>query len=135
MATADPSEPRERRSLLKSFYGLETVSSEREEVTTEQIEMTDLQKKEVINNNNLPEIDFVSKDDMQDPVDINGKYFLSKKYIDKMLSECTLTQLDEENNRISQQVTYTNVLYLLNRFIMESKPGNKARENRLKNDM
>ena len=103
MATADPSEPRERRSLLKSFYGLETVSSEREENTTEKIEITEPQNKEIINNN-VSEIDFVSKDDMQDPVDINGKYFLSKKYVDKMLSECTLTQLDDENTKISQQV-------------------------------
>lgn len=107
MATADPSEPREHRSLLKSFYGLETVSSEREEVVTERTEMTDLQNEETINNNNVPEVDFVSKDDMQDPVDINGKYFLSKKYVDKMLSECTLTQLDEENTKLSQQVDYT----------------------------
>ncbi|KAI6661613.1 Vacuolar protein sorting-associated protein 51-like [Oopsacas minuta] len=106
MATVEGDQPTERRSLLKAFYGLDTVSSEREEVKTEQNEIPELQHDEIDNSSkkNVPEIEFVSKDDIQDPVDINGKYFVSKKYVDKILSECTLTQLDEENTKLSQQV-------------------------------
>ena len=99
MATANGDEPRERRSLLKAYYGLETVPSERE------VSAVSVPEPEPPNSDKtVSEVDFVSRDDIHDPVDINGKHFLCKKYVDKMLSECSLTQLEDENTKLSQQV-------------------------------
>ena len=99
MATANEEPPRERRNLLKAYYGLESVPSEREVAAVPEPEIETLQSDKTVS-----EVDFVSRDDMHDPVDINGKHFLCKKYVDKMLSECSITQLEEENNKLSLQV-------------------------------
>ena len=87
-------EPRERRSLLKAYYGLENTSSEKEHTEPSQGGSSSGERA----------VDFVATGDLQDPVDLNGKYFVCKKYMDKMLSECNLNQLDEENGKLSQQV-------------------------------
>ena len=101
MATNDD-QPRERSSLLKAYYGLESVSSERE--ITAAAEPIKPPEADISHSNSTADVDFVSKDDIHDPVDINGKHFLCKKYVDKMLSECNITQLEEENKKLSQQV-------------------------------
>lgn len=98
-------EPRPKRNILLEYYGIE--SSKNRTILDSQIVTTSYHNDNEISNGErvkLKSPEFRPVNEIQDPLDINGPYFVSSKYLDKLLCECNLNELDQQNNNISQQV-------------------------------